>query len=139
MNELVNSLVSIKLSTNRLRKEVGVGVDHKLLTIEKLVDDIALRHDVLEEVKLELSWIKSGKLDQSSQSEAQQIGRDMFEVYSGTNNSKQSVESFDVRNDAIRLAWQQHAKTETHHGVMVDGKVIFNTDFDDAEFGAVQG
>jgi hypothetical protein len=63
----------------------------------------------------------------------------MFEVYSGTNDSKQSVEVFDRRNDAIRLAWREHTKTETHHGVMADGKVIFNTDFEDIEFGAVKG
>jgi hypothetical protein len=50
MNELVNSLVSIKLSVSRLHKEVGIGMAHKLLAIDRLVNDVALRHNVSEEV-----------------------------------------------------------------------------------------
>lgn len=58
----------------------------------------------------------------------------MFEVYIGTGDSKKPIKRFDKRNDAIKMAWSQHDKTLSHHGVTKEGKVIFNTDFNDPEF-----
>lgn len=58
----------------------------------------------------------------------------MFEVYAGTGENKQSLKRFDKLNDAILLAWAQHDITLNHHGVLQEGKVIFNTDFSDPEF-----
>ena len=58
----------------------------------------------------------------------------MFEVYTGTGESKQPIKSFEKRNDAIKLAWDQRDRTSNHYGVRKDGKVVFNTNFSDPEF-----
>lgn len=58
----------------------------------------------------------------------------MFEVYVGTGGNKKPIKKFDKRNDAIEMAWSQRDKTLNHHGVIKEGEVIFNTDFNDPEF-----
>lgn len=62
-----------------------------------------------------------------------------FEVYSGTGEDKQPAGKRETLNDAITYAWERHGKTYDHYGVLYQGKVVFNTNFNDPEFDSVKG